>query len=184
MYSEGIIIAIASSIKHLEGIMTLQALNHASSLTRQEKKSNGYVTLEHSLNQLTTMMASSSQIVAMKDGQVVGYALSLMQENRNMFPILRTMFERIDSIAMSNKKMSYYVMGQVCIHERYRGQGIFKSLYDEHKKVFSSQYDVCITEVSVHNIPSMKAHKKVGFIPLLNFEDSQDKWSIISWDWS
>jgi ribosomal protein S18 acetylase RimI-like enzyme len=184
MVIDDIVIDAASSEQHLEGILALQVLNHSKSLSQPELLSNGYVTLEHRIEQLEAMMASSRQIIALQDDKIVGYALSLLHEHRNMFPILRTMFDRIDGLQASGKIGTYYVMGQVCIHSAYRGRGIFEAMYAEHKKAFSLQYDYCITEVSVHNIPSMKAHRKVGFLPLLTFEDKQDTWSIIAWDWS
>ena len=184
MDSEEIIISKALTATDLEGILALQSLNHANNLTPDQKTSNGYVTLEHTMGQLQTMVASSAQVIAKADDRVVGYALSLLQVHRSMYPILNAMFDRVDSIRVSAKIGSYYVMGQVCIDSNYRGRGVFNRLYDEHKRLFSSSYNSCVTEVSIHNIPSVKAHAKVGFRSVMTFEDEQDDWSVIAWDWS
>jgi hypothetical protein len=79
--------------------------------------------------------------------------------------------------------MKYYVMGQICVAENYRGQGVFDGLYQKHREKYSSQFDLLITEVSKRNTRSMKAHERVGFKTVHSFRDHTDEWNIILWDW-
>ncbi len=74
-------------------------------------------------------------------------------------------------------------MGQICISEAFRGQGIFEKLYLKHKEIYSGKFDICLTEVSVRNKRSMKAHERVGFQTIHTFKDKTDDWNILLWDW-
>lgn len=175
----------AETIDDLNGILSLQAKNAKSSLSQSEMDKEGFVTLKHDLEILQLMNSFEPQIIAVDDGVVVGYALVLVPELRNQFEVLIPMFNKIDSIQYKSQLLSdskYYVMGQVCIDKAYRGQGIFKKLYDQHCIEFKDSYDYCITEVSDKNKRSIRAHEKVGFRPVLSFSDEFDSWHIILLD--
>ena len=74
-------------------------------------------------------------------------------------------------------------MGQICVDQAYRRQGLFGALYDGHQQLLSNQYRCCLTEVSSDNTPSLKAHKKQGFETLKIYDGPQDRWHILCWDW-
>ena len=78
----------------------------------------------------------------------------------------------------------YYVMGQICIAKPFRGQGVFDALYQGHKAHYQSRFELLITEVSVNNARSLRAHERVGFEPIHRYRDDVDEWLIIGWDWS
>ncbi|NND94412.1 MAG: GNAT family N-acetyltransferase [Flavobacteriales bacterium] len=182
-----ILIDIARTERDLEQIMSLQLLNHKMSLNAQERKSNGFVTLKHELKQLKKMMASAPQVVARCGDEIVGFALVLLKEQSDMFPILQPMFDLFDETEYEGRLLGetdYYVMGQVCIEANYRGQGIFHQLYEEHKRLLSSRFEHCLTEASIHNKPSMRAHEKVGFITIKEYSDHTDDWAMLLWDWT
>lgn len=179
-------IQFAETSIDLEQILTLQKVNHVSGLSSVEKETNGFVTVHHELETLKAMNNSSPQIIAKANDQVVGYALVMFKELGNLIPTLVPMFEMFQELSYEDKKLnaySYYVMGQICIDEKYRGQGLFEKLYDKHKETHSSTFDLCLTEVSTSNQRSMKAHERVGFKILHTFRDETDEWNILVWDW-
>lgn len=187
MSQKEIVIDIARSTKDLQQIIALQHVNHKLSLSDEERLENGFVTLRHDLEQLQQMMESVPQVVARSTKGIIGFALVLLKEHANMFPILHSMFEIFDETIYKGQILgntSYYVMGQVCIDKDYRGQGIFQRLYQEQKRLLSSSFDLCLTEASVHNKPSMRAHQKVGFKILKEYSDHTDDWAMLLWDWS
>lgn len=61
---------------------------------------------------------------------VVGYALVMTKEFSSHIPVLGPMFETFKKISYQGKILdnySFYVMGQICISETYRGQGILEN---------------------------------------------------------
>jgi hypothetical protein len=100
---------------------------------------------------------------------------------------LEPVFELFNTLIYKNSIMTnykFYVMGQICVAEAYRGQGVFDKMYQKHKDVFSNTYELCVTEVSVRNMRSMKAHERVGFKKIHTYTDPQETWNIMVWDWA
>ncbi len=177
---------LVESNNELEQILELQNDNHYENISPDLKKENGFVTVRHNFELLSLMNKKAKQIIATKNGKVIGYALVMLKEFRNLIPILIPMFDTFENTLYKNSKLSnfnYYVMGQVCISEKFRGKEVFKNLYLKHKEVYSSRFDLCLTEVSSSNPRSMRAHQKVGFKTISTFNDETDQWNILSWDW-
>jgi ribosomal protein S18 acetylase RimI-like enzyme len=159
-------------------------VNHASTLTRSQAERDGFVTVMHSFELLKQMNLAVPQIIAKDEYQVIGYALVMLKSFGNMIPVLQPMFDRLATIQYGDNKItgySFYVMGQICIDEQYRGQGVFDLLYNKHKELLQTVYDLCVTSVSTRNKRSMKAHERVGFTTVLTFQDATDEWNILAW---
>jgi ribosomal protein S18 acetylase RimI-like enzyme len=181
-----ILFDVAISDQDLKQILLLQQNNLPDHLTEERRKSQGFVTVQHNLPLLRSMNTSAPQVLARHDDKVIGYALSMRPELKYVVPVLVPMFELVDGLYYKGELLSkskYYVMGQICVDEAYRGEGIFDGLYQKHRQIYSSQYDLCITEVSTRNLRSMKAHQRVGFKTIHTFRDATDEWNIVLWDW-
>ena len=168
-------------------ILRLQEKNHYSNLSEDIKTKNGFVTVRHTIKTLEIMNSLAKQIVAVHKNKIIGYALVMTKEAKEVVPILKPMFLSFEHILYKGKILSdykYYVMGQICIDEAYRGQGIFGKLYLKHKEVYNSSFDLCLTEVSTSNARSMRAHEKVGFKNLKTYKDGKNEWNILCWDWT
>jgi ribosomal protein S18 acetylase RimI-like enzyme len=182
-----ILIKFAESEDELKQILKLQSSNLMQNVSVEAKRSDGFVTVKHDLDLLTKMNYAAGQIVAVDNDIVVGYALVMLKEFREMIPVLSPMFEMFNKLSFKRKRLSdysFYVMGQICISENYRGKGIFEKLYLLHKKAYSHMFDICVTEVSSKNTRSMRAHQKIGFQTIYSFEDMTDNWHILVWDWN
>lgn len=180
-------IKYADSLHDLHGILTLQAQNIKQHLSQKEKQKEGFVTVEHSIEQLKKMQRVSSQIVALHNNTVVGYALVMPPQLRKTIPVLTPLFDLLDTLKYKGKYLknqAYYVMGQICIEKDFRGHGLFRQLYTAHRKRLCSLYDFCITEISSSNIKSLNAHQKIGFEKLHAFHDGTDDWIVVLWDWT
>jgi hypothetical protein len=165
----------------------LQKNNLPGSLTEEQKASQGFVTVQHDLSLLRSMNASARQVIARHDDKVVAYALVMRPEIKYMVPVLMPMFELLNTLYYKGTSLvqtKYYVMGQICVDENYRGAGVFDGLYKKHREVYAKEYDHCITEVSTRNLRSMKAHLRCGFKTIHTFRDVTDEWNILLWDWS
>lgn len=180
------VIKLTDTQEELQQILTLQEKNHVDNVSPDKKLSEGFVTVKHDLDLLVKMNNKARQIVAIENGKVAGYALVMLKEFDEMIPVLKPMFEMLEKLEFNHKRLidyKYYVMGQICIDESVRGQGVFKALYLKHKECYSGQYEICITEVSTSNLRSMKAHLKMGFKYIHTFQDDTDTWNILLWDW-
>ncbi len=180
-------IKLAENPLELSQILTLQENNHKEKLKQDEERLGGFVTVRHSLELLTKMNDRAKQVIAKHDDTVIGYALVMPKEFKSFIPVLNSLFNSLENILYKERKLSdynYYIMGQICIDADFRKTGVFEDLYRKHKEIYSKEYELCITEVSSKNIPSLKAHKKMGFEVLYTFTDEIDEWNIMVWDWN
>jgi len=121
--------------------------------------------------------------VAKDDQELAGYALVMPVEFRSFVPVLDPMFRRLDANARLEGRR-YYVMGQVCVAKPYRGRGVFSALYAAHRENLKSRFDACVTEISVRNSRSLRAHEKVGFEELERYRTATDEWIVVIWNWT
>jgi predicted GNAT family N-acyltransferase len=176
----------ANSQKDLLGILDLQAENHLTSLSPEEKMQQGFVTVRHSLGQLQELNAFAQHIIAVDSGKVVGYILAMTKHSKNLIPVLIPMFEQFDMLTYKNKKMSehdFMVIGQVCVDKAQRGKGLFDRMYKAYREYYSSTFDFAITEIALSNQRSMAAHLRIGFQVIHEFKDETQLWAIVVWDW-
>lgn len=177
---------LAQSITDLQHILLLQQQNLVKNISADVRQREGFVTVEHNLDLLQKMNDAAPQVIARAQNRVVGYALTMLDAFKDMIPVLTPMCNLFRQIDYRGKKVSdypFYIMGQVCVAEDFRGQGVFEQLYQKHRDTYSGQYDLLLTEISTSNARSMRAHQKVGFQTIHTFRDATDEWNIVVWDW-
>lgn len=181
-----ILIKSAEDESELKGILKLQEANLFQNLSPQEKSEQGFVTVKHSLEQLTAMNELAAHVIAKDGDQVAGYILAMTKASRAVIPVLVPMFEQFDQLKVDGKAISaldYLVIGQICVGKNYRGQGLFDRMYAEYRKKFVGKYEFGITEIATSNLRSLKAHERVGFETIHIFRDSIQEWAIVAWKW-
>jgi len=171
MSDTNIDIGLVNCDSDLEQILVLQKQNLAFT-------DDGFVTVVHTLDILRAFHAVMPSVVARHDGMVVGYALSMPREASSLIPVLVPMFQRLDNMASLNGQR-WYVMGQVCIADQWRGCGLFDRMYAQHRQSFASRFDWLITEIAKRNPRSLRAHARVGFVEIDHFTDDSDTWSVV-----
>jgi GNAT superfamily N-acetyltransferase len=178
---------LVSTTEELQQILQLQEKNIIQNIDDTEMQSQGFVTLRHDLETLKQMHGLAPSVIIKDNDKVVAYALTMLQECRQLMPDLGPMFTLLDKLSWKHKPLqnfSFYVMGQVCIAKEYRGRGMFEQLYEHHKKVNRSQFDLFVTEISTRNHRSLRAHERLGFKTIHIHRDKLDEWAIVAWDWS
>lgn len=179
-----------STTEELQQILDLQKKYLASSVSKEEMQSQGFVTVQHTLDLLEKMHSLAPSIIIKDDDKVVAYALVMLRECSKLVPELLPMFDIFDrlpyqregSAAKPLTAYSFYVMGQICVEKEYRGQGLFDMLYQKHKEIYQSKFDFIITEVATRNTRSMRAHERVGFKTIHTYTDELDHWAVVLWD--
>jgi L-amino acid N-acyltransferase YncA len=183
--TEPVLYTHAQTDDDLRQILDLQRQNLKTRLSERDRQQQGFVTVHHSLEQLRLMQGTCPQVVARQQGRVVGYALAMLPRLGTLLPDLLPMFAILDQVPWRGKYLAdyrYYVMGQVCVAEGSRGQGIFDGLYQQHNLLYSPDYDLLVTEISTSNPRSQRAHERVGFRTLLTHRDHVDEWNIVAWE--
>ncbi len=175
----------AKTTADLNGILLLQNANHSTAVSKTEAMEQGFVTVKHNLTLLEKLNSPHPHIVAKNGERIVGYALVMLENWRTEIPVLISMFEEIDQIKYKGqilKEARYFTMGQVCVGKDYRGQGVFAGLYMEMSRLMKRHFDYIITEVSKQNTRSLRAHEKVGFEVIREYEADGNVWVIVLLD--
>lgn len=167
----------ASSVQELEQILSLQQKNLAKSLTTDELENEGFLTVEHSMDILQAMNEECGHIIALEDGEVIGYALCMHPKFADSIEVLQPMFVEINKAVAD--KSNYMVMGQICVSKSHRGQGIFRNLYLTMKNKLPEGFDTIITEVDGKNKRSLSAHVAIGFQTLKVYPAGEKEWHLI-----
>jgi GNAT superfamily N-acetyltransferase len=178
---------LSTTDQDLHGILKLQKSNLAQSLTADEMRKEGFVTVIHSYADLKRLNDIEKHIIAKDGDKVVAYLLAMTQRSGNDIPVLVPMFELFEEITYEHKRIStydYIVVGQVCIDKQYRGQGILDNCYKAYRDHFSEKYAFAITEIAIANQRSINAHKRIGFKEIHKYSSLDNtEWSIVLWDW-
>lgn len=178
-----------TSEKQIYDLLALQQKNLKKNISKSEMEDQGFVTVEHTFEKLQAMNNAQAQIIAIKNDQLVGYALSMPISFKNIIPELTPMCELLDTLTYQAQNLSgykYYIMGQICVDKSARGSGVFRKLYQQHFDTFKDKYDFVITEVSINNKRSMRAHQNIGFETIHEYYDPEndDTWAIVLWDFN
>ncbi len=168
---------LSSTKDELKQILALQKRNLPTSVQENEQKTEGFVTVQHTLEILRAMHKKCPHILAKHGDTVVGYALSMHPDFGDSIEVLKPMFEQI-KFHLAEK--NFIVMGQICINKTYRKKGIFRNLYLTMKMQVTPPYSAIITEVNAKNTRSLEAHYAVGFKELRRYMAGEQEWVLIS----
>ncbi len=178
----------ANTKEDLEAILALQKANLATNLRADEVKSQGFVTVDHSFEQLLALNNYEKHVIAKQGEKVVGYLLAMTEQSKEDIPELVSMFKEFNKTVYKEQLVSsysYIVVGQVCIDKNFRGQGVLDNCYAAYKQQFSSKYQFAITEIAKNNPRSLKAHQRIGFKEIKTFVSPGNiDWVIVLWDWN
>ena len=178
-------VTTATTDAHLEGILALQRRNHVNAVARQVQDREGFVFVEHTLPMLQRLAAASPQAIALHEGRVVGYCLSMLPSLRHEVPVLAPMFWQFEHCQIRGRPLTahrYVVGGQVCVDRDFRGQGLLARLYDQLRASLAPACDLCVTEIATRNVVSVRAHEKMGFEAIAHYDDGKEAWVIVAWD--
>ena len=179
-----------STPEQVSEILELQAGNHPSALTAETMAREGFVTVRHEPSVLRRMNQVAPAIIAKAACRVVGYALVMPRSFAADVPILRPLFELLDTLSWKGVSLRdnprWFVMGQICIADDYRGIGIFEGLYRTMAETYRDRFDFTVTEVAARNPRSLRAHARVGFQALHVYPDAStgEEWHVIALDFA
>lgn len=178
-------VTTVQSATDIQGILALQQANLRKNISIEAQTDQGFVTVEHAPDVLTRMNQAAPSVIAKDGDTVVGYALTMLPEFSTDVPELLPLFELINTLMYQGKslhKYAWYVMGQVCVADGYRGQRVFDRMYEHHRAVYSNRYQLILTDISANNARSLRAHARVGFETLHEFYDPAigETWVVVA----
>lgn len=181
------IFTTVSTPREVAQILQLQAENHPSVLSAEVQAREGFVTVQHNPEVLARMNLHAPSVIAQSGDALAGYCLMMPREFRPDIPILEPMFQRLDQLTWRGQPLDrqrWFVMGQVCVAAAFRGQGVFDGMYQQLGEVYRNRFDFVVTEVAERNVRSMRAHERVGFQTLYQYNNqlSGEPWRVIIWE--
>ncbi len=170
-------------------ILDLQKRNLKKYLSDAEKESQGFVTAEHTFEQLKKINDAEPCVIINDNGKIIAYAIAMVESAANDMPVFDDLFSTVSSLTYKNQPMTsykYIFVGQLCIDKNFRGQGLVEKLYAFYKEELKAKYDFAVTDISEHNPRSLKAHQKSGFEVIHTFYDSftDSNWNIVVMDFA
>jgi len=96
----------ANSQIDLAGILKLQKANLAASLDPEELRQQGFVTVNHTYDQLQKLNEDEMHIVGKDEEKIIGYVLAMTARSKAEIPVLIPMFRNFDSIVYRDKNIS------------------------------------------------------------------------------
>ncbi|WP_143305401.1 GNAT family N-acetyltransferase [Chitinophaga vietnamensis] len=184
---QGIYATVVTNNDELQQIAALSKSNNTTLLSATEKARDGFLTWSYDTATLQRLHHISPSVIVKDGDTVAGYAIVLTKEGATVYPPLQAMLAHLEQIEYEGKTLNdyhFYVMGQVCVHPDYRGKGVFQLLYEHHRTLFAQQYDFLVTEISVHNHRSLRAHQRTGFRTIHTYKDELSTWDVVIWDWA
>lgn len=173
--------------REVRQILKLQQTNLSKNLDRNTIKNQGFVTVEHNPKVLLEMNRKRGSIIAKDKNKLAGYALVMLWDFRNDVHEITPMFDLLDTIQYKNKPFNSFksfAVGQVCVAEAYRGQGVFDGMYAEMRKQLAGEYDFIFTEIATRNARSIRAHERVGFQSVYKYAaQNGEEWDVVVWEW-
>jgi ribosomal protein S18 acetylase RimI-like enzyme len=186
--ADDIRLTTVSTTDEVRQILDLQARNLPASLSPEIMASQGFVTVRHEPAILQEMNDRTPAIIAKAGDQVIAYALVMPREFATSVPVLESLFTKLDTLSWHGAPLRdnprWFVMGQICVAEGYRGMGIFERLYETMSKIYRDRYDFTVTEVAERNTRSLRAHERVGFQTIHTYHDgvAREVWRVVVLD--
>ena len=178
---------LVSSDNEIFQIAALSNANLSTNIPAETKAKEGFVSWVYTPDILETLHAIAPSVIVMDGDTLAGYALTLTSESLEAYPLATATFTHASTLLHKGRPLGeqrFYLMGQICVAEGYRGQGIVRKLYDFHRQHYSPRFDMILTEISPANPRSMKAHQKVGFQTIDTHSDNAGVWHVVLWDWT
>ena len=180
---------VATSVTSSEELLRIEALNAENlkpGLPAEEIARQGFLTWRYDFNLLQQLHAYAPSVICKSGPEVAGYALTTPRESAAVHRELSLMLDKINDLPYDGRPLrehSYYVMGQLCVAKPYRGRSVVEMMYELHRYVYSSRFDMMVLTISTENTRSVRVHERIGFTDIHVYNDHFGAWKVCVWDW-
>jgi hypothetical protein len=178
---------LATTDQEIQQIAALSNANRSTNISEEELSSEGFVSWVYDSEILRTINAITPSVIVMDEEILAGYAITLTSECLRVYPNAAHTYNHVSPLHFKGRPLGeqrFYLMGQICVAKAWRGQGIVGALYNGHRQYYSPLFDALVTEISMVNPRSLKAHQKVGFETIDRHLENGHDWAVVAWDWT
>jgi hypothetical protein len=165
----------------LQGMLDLQNKNLIQHLTDSQKE-DGFLSVAFTREQFKVMNEQTGVMVCKEGDRVCGYMCASSLEFNQAFPLVATMIETFPALTYKGKPLDQYssvIIGPWCIATDCRGRGVFVNLWLALNKLLMHKADLVIAFISVHNLRSYHAAKKVGMCEISTFQFNESDFFLL-----
>jgi len=177
---------LVSTDNELHQIAALSNANLSANISVETKAREGFVSWVYTPAILKTLHAIAPSVIVIDGDHLAGYAITLTPECLPAYPAAVDTYVHASTLIHNGRPLGeqrFYIMGQICVAEPWRGKGLVEMLYQGHRQFYRSRFDLLLTEISTANPRSLKAHQKVGFQVIDTHHDTAGDWDVVLWDW-
>lgn len=155
-----------ATVSDITQILSLQELYLFRNLNEQERL-EGFVTTPFTTEQIEEAIAQRGLFIAQsEDLKVIAYAFAASWTYFAQWEIFNYMVSRFPSLSFQGNEITTensFQYGPVCIDKEYRGTGLLPLIFEEMRLELLKKFPISITFINKINPISEKAHKKLGW---------------------
>lgn len=167
----------------LTQIKDLSNLYNFKNISDDEKKKEGFVSLELSLDLLKQINNLLGILVIKINNKIIGYEIPLKLELADKINFLKPFIKRSLIHRYNDKPLNAentVIEAQILINKNYKGKGLAEQLHKKFIEILRGKYSFIITEISDLNPRSLHFHiKKLGFDILEKYSTEGRNWYIL-----
>jgi len=142
------------------GIIRLQEENLIANIGEATAR-EGFLSIEFIERDFDEMNKDLAVIVAVRNGETLGYLCGTSCEYGARFPVINALISMLPGLSIEGVRLTAlnsFIYGPVCVSRSSRGSGVLEGLYGKLKEFAKPRYDFCLLFISETNSRSLDAH--------------------------
>jgi len=168
----------------IAGILALQKLNLYSELTAAQRE-KGFVTTPFTVSQIETIIAEDGIFVTEQEQQIIAYAYAGSWTYFEQWAIFPFMTARFPDLTFGDWKITTqnsFQYGPVCIAVEHRSKGVLNAIFETMRLEMFKKYPLSITFINKVNAISTRAHEKLGWEIIDEFQFNNNDYLGLAFD--
>lgn len=168
----------------IPAMLELQQQNLYSELTDLEREA-GFVTTPFTLPQIEDIISKEGLFISEIDSRLIAYAFAGTWDYFDQWPIFPFMTSRFPQLTYKNFDISReksFQYGPVCVEKSYRGKQVFNHVFEEMRLHWLEKYPLSITFINQINSRSCRAHQKIGWDIIDEFDFNGNRYYSLAFD--
>lgn len=156
----------------ISGILGLQSVNLYAELTEREREM-GFVTTPFTEKQMKDIIKLDGLFVSEEKGEIVAYVFAGDWSYFQQWPIFPYMTSRFPILSFRGSAVTTensFQYGPICIDVDFRGKQVMPLVFEEMRLLWSTKFSLSITFINKINQISARAHEKLGWEIIDEFE--------------
>ncbi|MFK7770481.1 MAG: GNAT family acetyltransferase [Saprospiraceae bacterium] len=166
-------------------VMALQKENLFANLSESERE-DGYVTTPFTYAQIREIIGQKGLFVTEMKGEIAAYVFAGSWKYFSQWKMFKVMIASLPKLIFDGKRLNTqntFQYGPICIHKKYRGNGILESIFEKMRLEMVKKYPISITFINKENKRSLFAHtQKLNWDIIDEFEFNNNTYLTLGFD--